>query len=89
MCLLGLPAVLIVVADNQRYIAGHLAAEGAAVNAGSAESLDCSSLAQIAEGILQDRHRRLHMSQVARQLVDGKGNERVLDAMQKRDAPCA
>ena len=44
MCLLGLPAILVVVAENQRFIAGHLAEMGAAVNAGPAESIDGSSL---------------------------------------------
>ncbi len=89
MCLLGVPAILVVVAENQRFIAGHLARIGAAVNAGQAELIDCSSLAQIAAELLDDRDRRLKMSQSARQLVDGKGSERVLETMQTRDAPCA
>ncbi len=89
MCLLGVPAILVVVAENQRFIAGHLARIGAALNAGPAELIDCSSLAQIAAELLDNRDRRLQMSQSARQLVDGKGRERVLEMMQTRDASCA
>jgi UDP-2,4-diacetamido-2,4,6-trideoxy-beta-L-altropyranose hydrolase len=89
MCLLGLPAVLVVVAENQRFIAAHLAEVGAAVDAGSAESIDCNSLAQIAAEALDDRGRRLQMSQLARQLVDGQGRERVLEVMQTKGESCA
>ncbi|MGO9405471.1 MAG: UDP-2,4-diacetamido-2,4,6-trideoxy-beta-L-altropyranose hydrolase [Terriglobales bacterium] len=87
MCLLGLPAILVVVAENQKLIAEHLASMGTALNAGPAESID-SSLAQMAAEVLNNRNLRLQMSQSARQLVDGKGRERVLKMMQARDASC-
>jgi UDP-2,4-diacetamido-2,4,6-trideoxy-beta-L-altropyranose hydrolase len=89
MCLLGVPAILVVVAENQRFIAWHLARIGAAVNAGPAELIDCSFLSQMVAELLDNRDRRLQMSQSARQLVDGKGRERVLGMMQTRDASCA
>jgi UDP-2,4-diacetamido-2,4,6-trideoxy-beta-L-altropyranose hydrolase len=81
MCLMGLPAILVVVAENQRAIAGHLANIGAAVNAGIAESLDSSALAQITAELLRSQDRRLKMSQSARQVVDGLGSERVRAAL--------
>lgn len=85
MCLLGVPAILVVVAENQRFIAEHLAGIGAAVNAGPAELLDCSSLAQVTAELLENRDRRLKMSQSARQLVDGLGSERVRAALLNRE----
>jgi len=85
MCLLGVPAVLVVVAENQRFIAEHLARIGAAVNAGPAESLDCSSLAQTAAELLKNGGQRLKMSQAAKQLVDGLGSERVRAALLGRE----
>jgi UDP-2,4-diacetamido-2,4,6-trideoxy-beta-L-altropyranose hydrolase len=85
MCLLGLPAILVVVAENQRFIAEHLATIGAAVNAGPAESLDGLSLAQIAAELLENRDRRVKMSQSSRQLVDGLGSERVRAALLDRE----
>lgn len=93
MCLLGLPAILIVVADNQEFIAERLASLGAAVNAGPAESIDFSlnrfSLLKMSAELLDDRDRRIKMSQSARELVDGRGRDRVLEMMQARDATCA
>ncbi len=85
MCLLGMPAILVVVAENQRFIAEHLARIGAAVNAGPAESLDCSFLAQITAELLGSGDRRLEMSQSARQLVDGLGSDRVRAALLDRE----
>ncbi|MGB6385046.1 MAG: UDP-2,4-diacetamido-2,4,6-trideoxy-beta-L-altropyranose hydrolase, partial [Terriglobales bacterium] len=85
MCLLGLPAILVIVAENQRFIAEHLARIGAAVMAGQAESLDGVFLAQITAELLEDGARRLKMSQLARQLVDGLGSERVRAALLDRE----
>lgn len=85
MCLLSMPAILVVVAENQRFIAEHLARIGAAVNAGPAESLDCSFLAQITAELLGSGDRRLEMSQSARQLVDGLGSDRVRAALLDRE----
>jgi len=88
MCLLGVPAILVVVAENQRFIAEYLAKIGAAVNAGPGELIDCASIAQTAGEILGNRDQRFKMSQSARQLVDGKGRERVLKIMLARGASC-
>jgi UDP-2,4-diacetamido-2,4,6-trideoxy-beta-L-altropyranose hydrolase len=85
MCLLGVPAILVVVAENQRFIAEHLAKIGAAVNAGLAESLDCSVFAQLTAVLLENGDRRFKMSQAARQLVDGLGSERVRAALLNRE----
>ena len=90
MCLLGLPAILVVVAQNQRLIAEHLANVGAAVmgadfRAGSAEALDCSVLAQIAAELLKNEDRRRKMSESGRRLVDGLGSERVHAALLGRE----
>jgi UDP-2,4-diacetamido-2,4,6-trideoxy-beta-L-altropyranose hydrolase len=85
MCLLGVPAILVVVAENQRFIAEHLAKIGAALNAGLAESLDFSVLAQLTSSLLENGDRRRKMSQAARQLVDGWGSERVRAALLNRE----
>jgi len=85
ICLLALPAIVVVVAENQRFIAGHLAQMGAAVNAGRSKSIDGKSLAHIAAELLENVDRRLQLSQAARQLVDGAGRDRVLENMLTRD----
>ncbi len=85
MCLLGLPAILFVVAENQRSVAEHLATIGAAINAGDAESLDVSSFGQVAGELLQDSERRQRMSRAGSGLVDGLGGERVRAALVGRE----
>jgi UDP-2,4-diacetamido-2,4,6-trideoxy-beta-L-altropyranose hydrolase len=89
MCLLGLPAILIVAAQNQEAIARGMASAGAAFNAGQAREVDCDALAKEAEKILMSSGQRRAMSQAARNLVDGRGRERVLDAMRAGDRGCA
>ena len=89
MCSLGLPALLVVVAENQRFIAEKLARIGAAENAGCADGIDCHALAQRCRELLASRERRLALSQNARIVVDGRGRERVLEMMKCGDEMCA
>jgi UDP-2,4-diacetamido-2,4,6-trideoxy-beta-L-altropyranose hydrolase len=89
MCAMGLPAILVVVAENQRFIAEQLAALGAAENAGPADQVDCAALADLCHELLASKDRRASLSQNAKQVVDGRGRERVLDMMKCGDEMCA
>lgn len=89
MCLLGLPAMLIVVAENQEPIADGLASSGAAVNLGWAAKIDFRALPEKIEELIINLGRRCAMSRTARELVDGRGRERVLEAMGVGDSVCA
>ena len=89
MCWLGLPAILVVVAENQRFIAKQLAALGAVENAGRGDSIDPALLAKLCRQLLADKNRRIGMSQRAKQVVDGHGRDRVLDSMKCGDEMCA
>jgi UDP-2,4-diacetamido-2,4,6-trideoxy-beta-L-altropyranose hydrolase len=76
-CALGLPSVLVVLAENQRLIANALGAAGAAVITG----LDELS-ATLQDFLGQDLKERLdRMSHVARELVDGEGTARVVEEL--------
>jgi len=89
MCLLGLPAILIVAAENQRHIARQLEVEGAGIDMGTSASVDCAALVARAGEVLLDQNTRTVMSQSGRRLVDGLGRERVLHALLKEVSPCA
>lgn len=89
MCLLGLPAMLIVVAENQQPIAHALASSGAAINLGWAGKINFAALANEVKELAINSDRRRALSQSARQLVDGYGRERVLDAMGVGESVCA
>lgn len=81
MCCVGLPAIVVETADNQRLVARKLSEKGATVNAGSAQSLDCAVLAERASAVLKNQEQRSRMSHQGQYLVDGRGTLRVLGFM--------
>ncbi|HVO47225.1 MAG TPA: UDP-2,4-diacetamido-2,4,6-trideoxy-beta-L-altropyranose hydrolase [Steroidobacteraceae bacterium] len=81
LAFMGLPAALLVLAENQRGIAEGMAAEGAAVNLGWHHLLSASDLATMIAEWLSDEPRLRRMSARGRELVDGMGAMRVVDAL--------
>ena len=82
MCFLGLPAVLIDVAENQTPGARQLDRQGIAIHAGSSEEVTPESIAARLKPLLASAKCRAAMSERGRKLVDGLGAERVISAMQ-------
>lgn len=83
-CALGLPALLVAVADNQRAVAAPLAAVGAAVDLGWHEGLGEAALGREIVALAADPARRRSLSRRGRRLVDGAGAERVVMALLNR-----
>lgn len=83
-CCLGLPTVMIVLADNQRMIAGQLAAHGVATVV-SRDRLP-ADLPVAASALLVDALARKTMSARAAAIVDGLGTSRIADAMELANA---
>jgi UDP-2,4-diacetamido-2,4,6-trideoxy-beta-L-altropyranose hydrolase len=75
LCAFGVPAVLLVLADNQEPVAEALAAAGAAV---TASPLDPTSMALALSALAGDADRRRAMAAAGRALVDGRGALRVV-----------
>lgn len=84
LCYMGLPSVLLVVAENQRRIAERLSDLQMAVNAGSLEKFDLESFARCVQALIDSQTHRQEMSERARKLIDGQGSERVRAALQHR-----
>lgn len=82
LAFLGVPALLLVTAKNQQGIALGLDEAGAAESRGWAGDVTPTALAEALARLAQDAPRRAEMSRRARALVDGRGAERVLGAMQ-------
>jgi UDP-2,4-diacetamido-2,4,6-trideoxy-beta-L-altropyranose hydrolase len=80
----GLPAVTLVIAQNQRAIAEELGAAGVVFNMGWHEDVFAERIASTVDGLLYSSFRRLRMSQRGRGLVDGRGSERVADVLAQR-----
>jgi spore coat polysaccharide biosynthesis predicted glycosyltransferase SpsG len=81
LCLLGLPSILLDVAENQVPIALELDHLGCALYAGSGIRVAPDELANSLESLLASREKRQLMSRRSRELVDGMGAERVVSAM--------
>jgi UDP-2,4-diacetamido-2,4,6-trideoxy-beta-L-altropyranose hydrolase len=82
---MGLPSLLLVVAENQRRIAERLSELGMAVHAGRTEEFNAESFADRLRALVEDKQRREAMSRGARELVDGMGSERVRAALLDRE----
>jgi len=81
LCLLGLPSVLIDVAENQIPVAVELQRRQCALYAGSAEEVSTEHLANTIAALLKSQDERRLLSQRCRELVDGHGAERVIALM--------
>ena len=81
MCLLGLPMLVISIAENQRQLALGLGAAGAACVVGHAGEFDPAALGRQLSNLWGDAVRRQALSTAARRIVDGLGAQRVLAAL--------
>ena len=75
---MGLPSLMIVLAENQRPVVERLEALGVGVNLGDFDQLTAETVARRLKDILSDRSRRQSMSHSGRRLIDGDGAARVL-----------
>lgn len=79
MCYFGLPRIVVVLADNQRPIAGALEAAGVAVNLGDARGLQPNDVSDALRHLVADESVFAIAQQAATDLVDGDGARRVVD----------
>jgi UDP-2,4-diacetamido-2,4,6-trideoxy-beta-L-altropyranose hydrolase len=82
---LGTPALLFIVADNQRYIAERIEKRGVGKNLGWGERLSIEPLTEVINLMLKDFELRTRMSENARRIVDGEGTQRVLRHLYRKD----
>lgn len=78
-CCVGLPSIVIVLAENQVNIAESIEKKGIAVNLGWYENVTVNKLKEVVEGLINDFHKRITMSLKSKEIVDGRGTERVAE----------
>jgi len=81
LAFMGLPAMIITVADNQIGIAEGLQKAGAAVHLGWHDEITPNSIAANLQKILHNNKRMGDISESGQRLVDGKGGGRILRSM--------
>jgi UDP-2,4-diacetamido-2,4,6-trideoxy-beta-L-altropyranose hydrolase len=84
MCYLGLPAMLIDFAPNQTPVARELHRLGAALHFGDAASVVPKAIAAELHRLMMARDIRTTMSRKAKELVDGRGAQRVVSAIRSQ-----
>jgi UDP-2,4-diacetamido-2,4,6-trideoxy-beta-L-altropyranose hydrolase len=80
-CCVGLPSIVVILADNQIGIARSLAARGAALVLGTAPHVGGAAIADSVLRLIDHGDRLEIMSAAAATLCDGCGAERVADAL--------
>jgi UDP-2,4-diacetamido-2,4,6-trideoxy-beta-L-altropyranose hydrolase len=78
MCLMGLPALLVDLAENQTPIANEFARRGTAYHLGSSKTVEPDLVEAETRRLRASAAKRGAMSQRGRELVDGTGAERVV-----------
>jgi len=79
LAFMGIPNVIVVLAENQRGIARGLSASGVSFNTGAYNERTQKEVADSVERLIQNDESRLEMAKQALQLVDGKGADRILE----------
>lgn len=79
--LLGLPCVVVIIADNQAMIASRLKREGLAEGFGWFSENTPQQMADRIQTFMEDRSRRAEISCKLRILVDGSGADRAISAL--------
>ncbi len=79
LAFMGLPTLLVAIADNQRQIVEELGRVGAAINVGWYQDITSSMIANAISKLIEDADKRAEISRIARTIVDGKGALRVLE----------
>jgi UDP-2,4-diacetamido-2,4,6-trideoxy-beta-L-altropyranose hydrolase len=82
-CCVGLPTLMIGLAENQRRVAAELVARGAAELIGWYDTVSETDIRTAVRTIRHDPGRLAAMSQAAREITDGQGANRVADAIMR------
>ena len=78
---MGLPSLVVVAAANQRELASALFERGIGASLGEHRALDEARVATELQRLLEDPVRRRAYARAAREVVDGHGRSRVVDAL--------
>jgi UDP-2,4-diacetamido-2,4,6-trideoxy-beta-L-altropyranose hydrolase len=81
---MGVPTILIVLADNQEALARSMAEAGACANLGWHHSLREATTTLVVQKLRADAKARARMAALGQSMVDGQGGRRILDAIRDR-----
>ncbi|MFN9607401.1 MAG: UDP-2,4-diacetamido-2,4,6-trideoxy-beta-L-altropyranose hydrolase [Pseudanabaena sp.] len=86
LAFMGLPSIVITIADNQKAIAAELDRQGAIINLGWHQDVTIEQIGLVLRELIGDRPKRETMSKKGRELVDGNGAKRVISKIHRMSA---
>lgn len=81
LAFMGLPSIVITIADNQKAITSELNRQGVIINLGWHQDVTIEQIGSVLWELIGDHCKRETMSKKGRKLVDGNGARRVVSAM--------
>ncbi len=81
LCLMGLPSLLVDLAENQIPVARELNRRGCAIHLGNSHDVSAGKIAEQLQALLSSKQSREKMSHICRGLIDGQGAQRVVSAL--------
>jgi UDP-2,4-diacetamido-2,4,6-trideoxy-beta-L-altropyranose hydrolase len=84
-CCLGLPSLVVTIAENQINVSRDVALKGAHIWLGNSEQVSAHCIANHIESLLTSPCLVSHISSIAKDLVDGKGTQRVVEEIKSPD----
>ena len=78
---MGLPSLVITIADNQKAIAAELDRQGVIINLGWHQDVTIDKIGVAVQKLIGDHDKRETMSKEGQKLVDGNGTRRVVSSM--------
>ena len=81
LAFMGLPSIVITIAENQKAIAAELDRQGVIINLGWHRNVNVEQIGLFLGELIGDRAKREIMSNRGRELVDGNGASRVVSEM--------
>jgi len=78
LAFMGLPSLLIILAENQRAVSHKLEESGTSINLGWHDETKVGTISKVAENIMKNQKAREAMSTKGRSLVDGNGGSEVV-----------
>jgi len=82
-CCLGLPSIVITLADNQRELAKYLEKNGIIIYLGWYEQVKESDVKEAINALISNPEKIETISKKSREIIDGKGIEQITSRMQK------
>jgi UDP-2,4-diacetamido-2,4,6-trideoxy-beta-L-altropyranose hydrolase len=80
---MGLPNIVLILAENQRRIAEGLNDAGVAVNLGWCNKVTDDNIAEAIEGMIKDKEIQRKMSLLGQELVDGYGSGKICEIIKE------